>query len=81
MDVRAAAKSYWGSLRMNTGMWFFGLIMAFGVILIAGKISPQITNGILLLVLIGIILSRWVQIAPLTNLIGRVAGGEGPKKK
>ena len=66
---------------MNTGNWFFGLIMAFGVILIAGKISPQITNGILVLILIGIVLSRWVEIAPLAGLIGRVAGGEGPKKK
>ena len=65
---------------MNTGMWFFGLIMAFGVVLIAGKISPEITNGILLLILVGIILTRWVEIAPLTTLIGRVAGGEGPEK-
>ena len=66
---------------MNTGMWFFGLIMAFGVVFIAGKISPEATNAILLLILIGIILSRWVQIEPLADLIGKVAGGEGPSKK
>ena len=66
---------------MNTGMWFFGLIMVFGVVLIAGKVSPQVTNGILLLILVGIVLSRWVQIEPLAKLIGRVAGGEGPQDK
>jgi len=66
---------------VNTGAWFVGLIIALGVVMIAGKISPEITNAVLLLILIGIILSRWVQIAPLAGLSGRVAGGEGPEKK
>ena len=61
-------------------MWFIGLIVAFGVILVAAQISHEFTNAILFLILVGIILSAWYKIEPLANLIGKVAGGEGPQK-
>ena len=66
---------------MNTGMWFVGLVVALGVIFVAASISHEFTNAILLLILVGIVLSAWVKIEPLANLIGKVAGGEGPSKK
>ena len=65
---------------MNTGMWFIGLVMAIGVIFIAAQISHEFTNAILFLILVGIILSAWVRIEPLADLIGKVAGGESPQK-
>ena len=70
---------------MTTGMWFVGLFMAIGVVLIAGNISAEFTNAMLLLILVGIVLFTWDKkgksLAPLVGLVGKVAGGESPKNK
>ena len=65
---------------MNTTTWFLGIVVAVGVILVASEVSPEATNALLILVLIGIVLTRWAQIAPLVGLAGKVAGGEGYTK-
>ena len=64
---------------MGAAAWFLGLAIAVGVVLLASEAMPEAVNALLLLILIGIVLSRWKQIAPLATLVGKVAGGEGPK--
>jgi len=64
---------------MTNEQFALGGIAAVGVVLLASEISPEIVNGLLLLILVGMILSRWAEIAPWLGLAGRVAGGEGPK--
>jgi len=65
---------------MTTGAWFIGLIVAIGVVLVASEVMPEAVNALLLLIIVGVVLSRWNQIAPLAGLVGRVAGGESPRR-
>jgi len=49
-------------------------VVAVGVILLFAEVSPTAVNWILLLILVGMILSRWKEIGPLFALVERVAG-------
>ena len=54
--------------------WVLAFVIALGVVFVAAEISPSVTNWLLLLIIVGVVLGRWNQIAPLARLVERVAG-------
>ncbi len=53
--------------------WLLALILAVGAVLLASEVSPMAINAILVLVLVGMILSRWKEISPLVGIASRVS--------
>jgi hypothetical protein len=39
--------------------WVVGLVLAVVVVTVASEVSPEATNWVLFLVIVGIVLSRW----------------------
>jgi hypothetical protein len=60
---------------MKPGEWFLALILAIGFVLLASEVSPVAINALLVLVLVGMVLSRWSEIAPLVGLATKAAEG------
>lgn len=66
---------------MNNIQFVLGLIIAVGIVIVSAEAAPEIVNALLILILVGIVLSRWGEIEPWMNLAGKVAGGAGFKGK
>lgn len=52
------------------------LIIVLLLVIAISQIAPEATNAILLLVLIGIVLSRWKSFQGLTQIVGTLGKGE-----
>jgi len=59
---------------MKPGTWLLALVVAVGVVLLVSEVSPEAVNWILLLVVVGMFLSRWQDLKPLASYLGSAAG-------
>lgn len=48
---------------MKFGEWFLALVLAIGIVLVVAEVSPTAINVLLVLILMGMVLSRWSEIS------------------
>lgn len=65
---------------MKFGEWFLALVLAIGIVLVVAEVSPTAINVLLVLILMGMVLSRWSEISKIIGTASRAADPAGAKR-